>query len=167
MEGEPLTDLKRVIREQRNVLERLIQHVPGFRGYFDKENRREADRLVRDFGVSRLDRLVSELAEATKRAPLEQMDTYQEVTNQVEKLRNALRYADQGYSGFFQEIKWDSEEVLQEVYCYDLELVEDIEALFARVDEEDVEPDALRREVVELQRRLEDRRATILGLTGE
>ena len=45
--------------------------------------------LVRNFGVSRLDRLGSELAEATKRAPLEQMDTYQEVTNQVEKLRNA------------------------------------------------------------------------------
>ena len=78
-----MADLNRVIRGQRNVLERLIQYVPGFRGYLDKENRREADRLVRDFGVSRLDRLGSELAEATKRAPLEQMDTYQEVTNQV------------------------------------------------------------------------------------
>ena len=167
MEGLALADLTRVIRSQRNALEILIQRVPGFRGYFDSENRREADRLIRDFGVSRLERLVSELTEATKRAPLERMDEYQEVTNQAEKLRNALRHADQGYSGFFQEVKWDGEAALQEIYCQDLDLVEDIEALCAGISDGDVELEQLRRELIGLQRRLTDRRAAILGLTGE
>ena len=162
-----MADLDRAIRSQRNVLEVLIQQVPGFRGYFDKENRREADRLIRDFGASRVERLISELAEATKGAPLERMDEYQEATNQAEKLRNALRHADQGYSGFFQEIKWDSEDALDALYGHDLEIVEDIEALVAATDARKIEPEPLRRELIGLERRLEDRRAAILGLVRE
>ena len=162
-----MADLNRVIREQRSALEGLVRHVPGFRGYFDRENRREADRLIRDFGVTRLERLCSELNHATKQAPLPQMDTYQQTINQAEKLRNALRHADQGYSGFFAEIKWDDEDALQAVYCLDLELVLDIEALVSDFDREAAAPEQLRDELVGLQRRLEDRRAAILGLVGE
>ena len=162
-----MADLDRVIREQRNALEALVQHIPGFRGYFDRENRREADRLIRDFGVTRLERLCSELNLATKQAPLAQMDAYHETINQAEKLRNALRHSDQGYSGFFAEIKWDDEEALQAVYCQDLELVLDIEALVSDFDPEASAPERLRGELVGLQRRLEDRRAAILGLVGQ
>ncbi len=162
-----MTDLNRVIRGQRNALEALVQHVPGFRGYFDRENRREADRLVRDFGVTRLERLCSELSETTKQAALSEMDTYQETINQAETLRNALRHADQGYSGFFAEIKWDDEDALQAVYCLDLELVLDIEALVSDFDSGAPAPERLRGELVGLKRRLEDRRAAILGLVGE
>lgn len=163
----PLSDLDGEIREQRNALERLIQRVPGFRGYFERENRREADRLLRDFGCSRLGRVISELTDATKAAPLERMGAYQETINQAEKLRNALRHADQGYSGFFQETKWDREDMLIAVYARDLELVDDIEALCAGLETADLDPEALRRELVALQRRLEDRRAAILGLARE
>ncbi len=162
-----MADLDRVIREQRNALEALIQHVPGFRGYLDRENRREADRLIRDFGVTRLERLCSELNDATKQAALPQMGAYQETINQAEKLRNALRHADQGYSGFFSEIKWDDGDALQAVYCLDLELVLDIEALVSEFDPEAPTPERLRGELISLQRRLEDRRAAILGLLGE
>ena len=162
-----MADLDRVIRNQRNALEALVQHVPGFRGYFDRENRREADRLVRDFGVSRLERLCSELNVATKQAALAQMDAYQETINQAETLRNALRHADQGYSGFLSEIKWDDEDALQAVYCLDLELVLDIEALVSDYDPGASPPEQLRGELVGLMRRLEDRRAAILGLVGE
>ena len=162
-----MADLDRVIREQRNALEALIQHVPGFRGYLDRENRREADRLIRDSGVTRLERLCSELNLATKQAALPQMGAYQETINQAEKLRNALRHADRGYSGFFSEIKWDDEDALQAVYCLDLELVLDIEALVSEFDPEAPAPERLRGELISLQRRLEDRRAAILGLVGE
>ena len=162
-----MTDLNRVIRGQRNALEALVQHVPGFRGYFDRENRREADRLVRDFGVTRLERLCSELNETTKQAALSEMNTYQETINQAETLRNALRHADQGYSGFFAEIKWDDEDALQAVYCLDLELVLDIEALVSDFDPGAPAPERIRGELVGLKRRLEDRRAAILGLVGE
>ena len=162
-----MSDLDQAIRERRNPLERLVQSIPGFRGYFERENRREADKLLRDFGVSRLERIVSDLHEATKRAPLEQMDEFQEVVNQVEKLRNELRHTDRGYSGFFDEIKWADEDALIEVYERDELLVERLCAISERVGSGDFALADLREEIRGLQRTHEDRRAAILGMTNE
>ncbi len=162
-----MSDLLQTIRDQRNPLERLAQWIPGFRGYFDRENRREADKLLRDFGVTRLERMVSDLHDATKAAPLEQMDEFQEVVNQVERLQNELRHSDRGYSGFFSEIKWDDEDALAEVYERDAELVEKLVELSERTASGDFELAALRDEVRELQRAHADRRNGILDLTRE
>jgi soluble cytochrome b562 len=160
-----MSDIRDQIEQQRGWLERLAQRVPGFRGYYDSENRREADKQVRDWGVARLDALVSHLHDATKAAELGDMDRYQELVNQVEKLRNEMRHADRGYSGFFDEIKWDDPALLDAIYERDQALVERIEttleagAAGAAVDE-------LRTEIREISQALRDREHAILGLGG-
>jgi hypothetical protein len=160
-----MSDLEQTIRDDRNAVERLGQAVPGFRGYFDRENRREADKLLRDFGVTRLERMVSDLHEATKRAPLEQMDEFGEVVNRVEKLRNELRNADRGYSGFFDEVKWDTDEALDAVYAQDERLVDQLVLLSEQVASGDFALDPLREQLRTLERAHADRRLAILGLT--
>ena len=160
-----MSDLEQTIRDDRNAVERLGQAVPGFRGYFDRENRREADKLLRDFGVTRLERMVSDLHEATKRAPLEQMDEFGEVVNRVEKLRNELRNADRGYSGFFDEVKWDTDEALDAIYAQDERLVDRLVLLSEQVASGDFALDPLREQLRTLERAHADRRLAILGLT--
>ena len=162
-----MSDLEQTIREQRNPLERLVQWIPGFRGYFDRENRREADKLLRDFGVTRLERMVGDLHDATKAAPFEQMDEFQEVVNQVEKLRNELRHCDRGYSGFFDEIKWDDPDALADVYERDELVVEKLIELSERTASGDFDLAALRDDVRALARVHEDRRNVILQLARE
>ena len=54
-----MADIHGTIDTQRNALERLVQRIPGFRGYYDKENRREADKLLRDYGVTLLDHVIA------------------------------------------------------------------------------------------------------------
>jgi hypothetical protein len=61
-----MADLNEIIRGDRNFVERIGQLLPGFRGYFDRENRREADRMLRMFGTSKLDEMIAELHELTK-----------------------------------------------------------------------------------------------------
>ena len=78
-------DRRDAIWEQRNPLEHLVQRIPGFRGYFGRENRREADRLLREFGVDHLDRVISELQRAARGAGLADLGTYGELIDQVEK----------------------------------------------------------------------------------
>ena len=160
-----MSDLEQTIRDDRNAVERLGQAVPGFRGYFDRENRREADKLLRDFGVTRLERMVSDLHEATKRAPLEQMDEFGEVVNRVEKLRNELRNADRGYSGFFDEVKWDTDEALDAVYAQDERLVDQLVLLSDQVAAGDFALGELREQLRTLERAHADRHLAILGLT--
>ncbi len=158
-----MTDVRERIEQQRNALERLVQRIPGFRGYREREGRREADRVVRDWGVQRLETLISHLHDATKQAPLEQMDTWQELVNQVEKLRNELRHSDRGHAGFFDEVKWDDPALLHALHERDAALVERIDATVdagtggAPLDE-------LRAEIRQISEALRGREHAILGL---
>lgn len=160
-------DAHDLILDQRNWLERIVQRVPGFRGYFGAENRREADRVLRDFGVTRLDQVVSLLQEHAKEAALEDLQELRDVINGVEKVRNELRFADRGYAGFFSEIKWDAEDLLDAVYRNDEQIVESALALAVVVEAHDYRVGDLRLELRALERALSERRSSILGLLGE
>lgn len=162
-----MDDVEATIREQRNPIERIAQRIPGFRGYTERENRREADRLVRMWGVARLDHIISELHEATKRAPLGEKHDCQECVNQAEKLQAELRHADRGYSGFFSEVKWDRPENLAALHDHDLHLADALEALAERVADGELPVAELREELRALQRGLAERRHTILSIGGE
>lgn len=159
-----MSDQNETIRRDRNFVERIVQLVPGFRGYYDRENRREADRVVRMFGVSRLEEIVSELHEMTKRAPLAEKDVVQECVNQAEKLQNAIRHSDQGYSGFFSEVKWDRRERLAAIYELDEQISGRLASLAECVTTGEIPVADLRSELVELQRAVANRRETILNL---
>jgi hypothetical protein len=83
----------------------------------------------------------------------------QEVINQAEKLRNELRFADQGYSGFFDLVKIDKQENLDAVYQHDQDLVGRIETL---VEQKTMTMTQLRQALRELQQAVADRRTAIL-----
>ncbi|MFI5315925.1 MAG: hypothetical protein ACHQ6T_09495 [Myxococcota bacterium] len=152
------------LREQRGSLERLAARVPGFRGYVGREERREADKILRDHGAQRLECVVSDLHEAIAKAALEEMGEYQDLIAQVEKLRAELRFADRGYSGFFDERKLDSDAALDAVYAQDERIVAQVEELAAQVANADFSPASLRGNVKKLGLALADRRNAILGL---
>ena len=152
------------LHEQRGALERLGARVPGFRGYLGREERREADKLLRDHGAARLECVVSDLHEAVAKAALDEMGEYQVLIAQVEKIRAELRFADRGYSGFFDEQKLDSDAALDAVYAQDERIVAQVDELAAQVSDADFSPAALRGNVKRLGLALADRRNAILGL---
>ena len=43
-------------RDRRNILEQLGAKIPGFRGYLEREMRREVDKLQRDWLAAQVDR---------------------------------------------------------------------------------------------------------------
>jgi len=159
-----VADVHDTILEQRSWLERLVQKIPGFRGYYARENRREADRALREFGVRRLETVIGQLHEAIKHGPLEQAKVVRDVITLVEKLRNQLRYADQGYAGFFSELKWDREDVLDAVYRVDEQIVECVRQLAMTVDAGAFSPADLRQDARALERALGERKGAIMAL---
>jgi hypothetical protein len=162
-----MADLNQTIRDDRGFVERIVQLVPGFRGYFDRENRREADHAVRMCATKKLDHIIAELHDLTKRVPLGEKDECQECVNQAEKLRHELQYADRGYSGFFSEIKWDRPNRLSAIYEFDERILGTINTLTERALEGTVPLAELRKELISLQRDVGERRNVILNLGGE
>jgi hypothetical protein len=159
-----MADMRAKIKGQQNALERLRDRIPGFRDYYDREARREADRVLRNYGVDQLENAARDVQEIVKRTPLAGIRPYQDLIKTIEWLTNQIRHADQGYSGFFDEVKWDSPEVLDALYRQDEEIVEAVTDLAGRISAGEFDPAAIDGELRALQRRFADRKNRILGL---
>ncbi|MCS7239383.1 MAG: hypothetical protein NZ899_14120 [Thermoguttaceae bacterium] len=129
---------------QRNWLETILRYIPGFRGYLEKEYRRESDRLVRLWLVDRLrqcrrvvDRLARELFDARSLLVLPQLDR---IRNRLDTLMGRIEGAVAGYSGFFDYVRV-SQELLDRVYEHDFSLMEEVENFAQKV--ESWQPDTL------------------------
>ncbi|MGE5235271.1 MAG: hypothetical protein ACM3O7_02840 [Acidobacteriota bacterium] len=118
-------------RERRHLIERIGAHVPGFRGYLERELRREMDQNLRAALASRLDVARARVNDHVKRMPLHASGELQRLAS-VEKgldaAANALRHAGSGYAGLFDAVKVRDEE-LDALYRWDLDMVLAVDAL--------------------------------------
>jgi hypothetical protein len=108
--------------------------MPGCKGYFARELRRDSDRLQREF-ILRQQRKVkpgmNKVIQAAARAKdFDLLRDYDLFVRELDKSIGALRYADQGYSGFFDLVKIREPE-LDKVYEQDALAMEAAEALVA------------------------------------
>jgi hypothetical protein len=161
--------------QDRNWLEDLLRKIPGFRGYLEKEYRRESDELQRQWLADRLqrakqasDRTARSLADAGKLDVLPQLDR---LRARLDKLIARIRGAMQGYSGVFDLVRIN-EAVLEQVYSYDATLVDQLEALSKLVEQLPAEPDKLTSSLPEVHQKVDaieaawDQRENLLrGLT--
>ena len=121
-------------RAAQNFLEKIANAVPGFGGYREKELRRDADRLQREYLAERLEACKKGLNEAadaaTRSGNLEAINQVELARKRLETVVNRIRYADRGYAGFFDPIKV-GEAVLARVYEFDHSLLQSVEAVKA------------------------------------
>ncbi|MBI2923599.1 MAG: hypothetical protein HYY18_21295 [Planctomycetes bacterium] len=128
-------------QSQKNAFERLLAKIPGFRGYLAKENRRESDKLEREFIAKAFDaareplrRTVRAVADSGNFDALRAVAGIDPLEKLVEKVANRVRFADYGYSGFFDAVKIGEPE-LERLYAFDLALYERAEQLEKRTRE--------------------------------
>jgi hypothetical protein len=85
----------------------LLDRIPGYRGYRDKEGRRDADRLVRESVSAAYDRLATRV-ETVGRSLADQrriaeVGPVTDLTDRVRHLANRVRTASYGYSPLFSD----------------------------------------------------------------
>lgn len=131
--------------ENRGVIESILRHIPGFRGYLEKEYRRESDYLIRIYMADRIQAakrgLDSFMHQLVERAELDAMSQLERVRSRLDKLESLMRAQVRGYSGFFDFVQVD-ESKLDEVYQHDVAMVDQIEALAADLESLSAKPDA-------------------------
>lgn len=124
-------------RAGQNWLEKLVNMIPGFSGYREKELRREADALQREHLAKLLEqckRPLNDAAAALSRTDLDAINDVETAKKRLDKAIARVRHADRGYGGFFDAVKVD-EAMLDRVYQFDLALIENVEAIRARAGE--------------------------------
>jgi hypothetical protein len=125
-------------RAGQNWLERIANAIPGFKGYREKELRRDTDRLQREHLSSRLEECKGGLNEvsaaSTRNGDLDLINDVETARKRLDKVVARIRYADRGYAGFFDAVKVD-EAVLGRIYEFDMSLLDGVDA--ARVAAQD------------------------------
>jgi len=169
------------VRGERSLLERIMSYVPGYRGYKEKELRRESDRLVRMEVVNRL----KDAKAAFKRSfanpsvaqKLSGEDTYryEALLSRLDRVTQRIDRAVAGYAGMFDAVKV-REDKLDQVLQYDVSLIEKAESI--RMDVEKIVKmdvgggewrqamDGLTSKVEELDRLIDQRSEILRGLQG-
>jgi hypothetical protein len=119
-------------KAQRNFLERLIDKIPGFRGFQDRELRRDVDKLQREHLAGEIGRLKTALRDRarayTDAGQIAQLGPFDRLDRQLDGLSQSVRFADYGASGLFDAVKIGEAE-LQRLYEFDLSLLDDLAAL--------------------------------------
>jgi len=131
-------DILQKAKEEMRLSERILAAVPGFRGYKEKELRRESDRLVRDHLYRRLSEtedgvksIFQELSDKRAYGSLESMDR---LVMRFDRLRARIRRSSYGYSGFFDVVKIEEDD-LDRMMKFDESLLTSIEELSQVVKE--------------------------------
>lgn len=128
-----MSDALERARAARTWLERVGARVPGYRGYLERELRREVDQLLRAELAARLDRARDGVQAFARRLRLDQSGLLQRLASaekRLDAMANALRHAGSGYAGLFDAAKIREAE-LESLYRFDLSLVEAVDALAA------------------------------------
>lgn len=128
-----MSDLYEVVQGYQDIFQKLLSHVPGFKGYIERSQRRAADKLLRDQVALRYSELASRAARLQKAmADSSEFDLLDEAEGIALRLRtfvDRIKNASYGYSGFFDAIKINEQE-LEKLYTFDMaffELADQIE----------------------------------------
>ena len=124
-------------KKQMRLGERIVAAIPGFRGYKEKELRRESDKLIRNHLHRKLseskDDLKSVFQKLSDRRYFDVITDMDRLMAKVDRITEKVNHASYGYSGFFDIVKV-KEENLDRMIDFDNKLVDAADGLAADVD---------------------------------
>ncbi|MHB8869777.1 MAG: hypothetical protein ACYC6T_06805 [Thermoleophilia bacterium] len=112
------------IEESKNWFERAAEHIPGYKGYKNKELRREADKLQREYVAERLEAARLKLEDValavTDRGDLQLLAGVDRTGRKLRTIKDRYLYADYGYAGIFDTVKV-GEDIIEQLYRFDVQ----------------------------------------------
>ena len=132
-----MSDLFNRITDDQDIFRKLFSKIPGFSGYVERENRRAADKILREAIADRFEemwqRISSIQTDLISSGGLEFIDDIERAAIKIRQFIDRIRHASYGYSPFFNATKINEEE-LSKVYEFDLALLENGDGVSRAID---------------------------------
>jgi hypothetical protein len=135
-----LSDKKQIYEKakgQMRLSERILAAIPGFRGYKEKELRRESDKLIRNHLYRKLSEAKDDLKHVyqklSDRRLFEVLTDMDRLVAKFDRISWTVNRASYGYAGFFNIVKV-KEEGLDRMIEFDSRLIDDVEKIGKEVD---------------------------------
>jgi hypothetical protein len=125
------------ITEGKDLLGKIRNFLAEYVGYVDRENRREADKLLRETIVRRYDQQWTRISDLQKQfieaGKLENVDELEGAALKLRTFIDRVNGAAYGYAPFFDAVRIHSEE-LDRIYQYDAALLEGVDTIARAID---------------------------------
>jgi hypothetical protein len=123
---------------QMRLSERIAAALPGFRGYKEKELRRESDKLVRNNLTLKLtkdkDSVKSISQKIADKRYMDVLTDMDRLNAKMDRITEKVNHASYGYAGFYDAVKI-KEENLDRMITFDNQLLDEVNALTASIED--------------------------------
>lgn len=120
-------DYYEAAKKEMRLSERIVAELPGFRGYKEKELRRESDRLLRDHIYRKITQARSDVKDAyaklSDRRQFDVLTDMDKLAAHFDRVSERVNHASYGYSGFFDTVKIQEDD-LDRMINFDNQLVD-------------------------------------------
>ncbi len=110
------------VTSQQDPFKKLMSYIPGFGGYVNRQNRRDADKLLRDTVARRFEeqwRRASQIeTDMVSNGQIAFVDDMEKAAIQLRTFIDKISTAPRGFSGLFDAVKINEPE-LQAIYQFD------------------------------------------------
>src|SRR5215211_8222427 len=110
------------VTSQQDPFKKLGSYIPGFKGYVERQNRRDADKILRDTVARRFDeqwKRTSQLqSDMVSNGMIQYVDDMEKASIQLRTFIDKITTAPRGYSGMFDAVKINEKE-LEAIYQFD------------------------------------------------
>ncbi len=127
-----MSDLFEKVTGSQDWFKKIASKVPGFSGYIERQNRRAADKLLRETIANRFEELWQRISmlqtDLISQGEILYLDDLEKAAIKLRTFIDKIRRASYGYSGFFDATKVNEDE-LARVYEHDsamLDLVDEV-----------------------------------------
>lgn len=125
-------DIYEKAKSEMRLSEKILAALPGFRGYKEKELRRESDRQIRNLLYNKLVKARSDLKETfqilSQQRRLEALTNMDMLVTKYDRISEKINHASYGYTGFFDVIKVD-EPKLDKMIEFDTQLIDEVQSV--------------------------------------
>ena len=132
-----MADVRERIEEDRGLLKKIQTYIPGFKGYRQREDLRDADRMLRAQLAEKLAlqrRGLEECRGILVQSPgSKELGMIGGLISQFKKVEGEVTHAAMGYSGIAADIAVKEEE-LDRLYEYDTRMLDHIVAISASIE---------------------------------
>ncbi len=110
------------VTSQQDPIKKVMAFIPGFKGYIDRQNRRDADKLLRDTVARRFEeqwKRTSQLqSDMVGSGMIQYVDDMERAAIQLRTFIDKITTAPRGYAGMFDAVKINEKE-LEAIYQFD------------------------------------------------
>jgi hypothetical protein len=118
-----MSDFFEKVKSQVDPFKKLMSYIPGFSGYVERQNRRDADKLLRTTVARRFEeqwgRVSNLQSELVSNGMIKYVDDLEKAALQLRTFVDKISTAARGYSGLFDAVKINEKE-LEAIYQFDL-----------------------------------------------